>query len=38
MIKRSDFGMKTMIPMIGDEVYLTLGVEGIKNDPSAKKK
>ena len=25
--------MKTMLPMIGDEVYLTLGIEGIKNVP-----
>ena len=38
MIKRSEFGMTTMLPGIGDEVYLTLGIEGIKHDPSKKKK
>jgi len=38
VIKRSEFGMKTMLPMIGDEVYLTLGVEGIKNVPGGGKK
>ena len=37
-IKRSDFGMKAMIPMVGDEVQLTLGIEGIRRDPNAKKK
>ena len=37
MIKRSEFGMNSMIPNIGDEVYLTLGIEGIKHDPSKKK-
>lgn len=30
VIKRSEFGMKHMIPMIGDEVYVTLGIEGIR--------
>jgi polyisoprenoid-binding protein YceI len=29
-IKRSDFGMKGMIPMIGDDVRLMVGIEGIK--------
>lgn len=38
MIKRSEFGMTAMLPGVGDEVYLTLGVEGIKHDPSKKKK
>jgi polyisoprenoid-binding protein YceI len=37
MIKRSEFGMTAMVPNIGDEVYLTLGIEGIKHDPSKKK-
>ena len=37
-IKRSDFGMQAMIPMIGDEVQLTLGIEGIKKEAKAKKK
>jgi len=30
VIKRSDFGMKTMLEGIGDEVRITLGVEGIR--------
>ena len=38
MIKRSEYGMTAKIPGIGDEVYLTLGIEGIKHDPSKKKK
>ena len=29
-IKRSDFGMKTYLPYIGDDVNLTLNFEGIK--------
>jgi polyisoprenoid-binding protein YceI len=29
-IKRSDFGMKTMIPAVGDEVRITIGMEGVK--------
>ena len=37
VIKRSDYGMTTMLPKIGDEVYITLGIEGIKHEPSAKK-
>ena len=38
VIKRSDYGMTTMIPNIGDEVRLTLGIEGILNKPKADKK
>lgn len=29
-IKRSDFGMNFMIPQIGDEITLAVGIEGIK--------
>jgi polyisoprenoid-binding protein YceI len=29
-IKRSDFGMTNMIPMIGDEVTLVVGIEGTR--------
>lgn len=29
-IKRSDFGMNYMVPKIGDEVTLAVGIEGIK--------
>lgn len=29
-IKRSDFGMDKMVPMIGDEVQLTVSLEGVK--------
>jgi polyisoprenoid-binding protein YceI len=29
-IKRSDFGMNTMIGPLGDEVRLTISVEGIR--------
>lgn len=38
-IKRSDWGMTTKVGKgIGDEVHLTLGIEGIKHDPNKKKK
>ncbi len=30
-IKRSDFGMKTFLPYIGDDVMVTLNFEGIKS-------
>jgi polyisoprenoid-binding protein YceI len=29
-IKRSDFGMKKMLEAIGDDVYISLGIEGTK--------
>ncbi len=29
-IKRSDFGMKFMLDMLGDEVTLMVGIEGIR--------
>lgn len=29
-IKRSDFGMKYMLNVVGDEVFITVGAEGIK--------
>ncbi len=29
-IKRSDFGMNAMLGGLGDEIYLTLGIEGVK--------
>jgi polyisoprenoid-binding protein YceI len=29
--KRSDFGMKTGIPSVGDEIALTIGFEGAKD-------
>ena len=29
-IKRSDFGMKTYVPYVGDDVHLTINFEGIK--------
>jgi polyisoprenoid-binding protein YceI len=29
-IKRSDFGMKTAIPAVGDEITLNIGFEGDK--------
>ncbi|MDA1194148.1 MAG: YceI family protein [Planctomycetota bacterium] len=35
VIKRSDYGMTTMLKGIGDEVYITLGIEGIRVDPKA---
>ena len=31
VIKRSEFGMKYMLEGIGDEVHITLAVEGVKN-------
>ncbi len=31
-IKRSDFGMDKMIPMVGDEVKLMVALEGVKQD------
>lgn len=37
-IKRTDFGMKTMAPMIGDDVTLMVGIEGAKGGPAAKAK
>ena len=30
LIKRSEYGMKHMLGGVGDEVYITLGVEGIR--------
>ncbi|MBI4030104.1 MAG: polyisoprenoid-binding protein [Proteobacteria bacterium] len=32
-IKRSDFGMTYGLPLVGDEVDITIEVEGIRNDP-----
>jgi polyisoprenoid-binding protein YceI len=29
-LKRADFGMKTGIPSIGDEIALTIGFDGTK--------
>ena len=34
-INRSDFGMTNMIPMIGDEVAITVSFEGIRQDAPA---
>ena len=34
-INRSDFGMTNMVPMIGDEVAITVSFEGIRQDASA---
>ena len=31
-IKRSDFGMNNMIPMVGDEVKLMVALEGVKQE------
>ena len=31
-LKRSDFGMTNMIPMIGDEVAVTVSFEGVRQD------
>jgi len=31
-LKRSDFGMTNSLPMIGDDVSLTINVEGIRHD------
>ena len=38
VIKRSDYGMTAMIPNIGDEVRLTLAIEGIRQKAKAKTK
>ncbi|MDF1701929.1 MAG: YceI family protein [Planctomycetota bacterium] len=38
VIKRSEFGMTAMLKGIGDNVYITLGVEGIRKQKDAKKK
>lgn len=38
LIKRSEFGMKHSLPHVGDEVHLTLGIEGIKQKPGDGKK
>ncbi len=32
VIKRSEYGMTTMLKGIGDNVYITLGIEGIRKD------
>lgn len=32
-IKRSDFGMTYGLPLLGDDVDITIEVEGIRNDP-----
>lgn len=32
VIRRSDFGMKTMLPKVGDEISITFSFEGIKSD------
>lgn len=32
-IKRSDFGMTYGLPLVGDDVDITIEVEGIRNDP-----
>src|SRR5262245_2072933 len=29
-LKRSDFGMKSLLPAVGDEVHITIGMEGVK--------
>ena len=34
-LKRSDYGIKTYIPMVGDEVEITLNVEAAKVEPKA---
>ncbi|MCB1783887.1 MAG: polyisoprenoid-binding protein [Alphaproteobacteria bacterium] len=34
-LKRSDFGMNYGLPMIGDDVNLMIGVEGIRDEPAA---
>lgn len=38
VIKRSDFGMTYMLKGIGDNVHITLGVEGIRKQAKADKK
>ncbi len=30
MLKRSDYGMKFMLEGIGDEVTITMGIEGVR--------
>ena len=30
-LKRSDYGMKTFIPMVSDEIKLMVGIEGIRS-------
>lgn len=35
MVKRSDFGMKTFVPYIGDEVRLHISVEAYKQAPKS---
>ena len=37
VIKRSEYGMTTMLKGVGDEVYITLGIEGIRKQADAKK-
>lgn len=36
VIKRSDYGMTTALPKLGDEVYITIGVEAAKPTEAAK--
>ncbi len=38
LIKRSEYGMTTMLKGIGDNVHITLAVEGIRKDKNAAKK